>query len=153
MDRYEIREKVAHLIEPYLKARGLELFEVTYHFEGDSIVLRLLVDEPQGGITVDAISDLNFRIGTLLDEADILPGRYLLEVSSPGADRPLVQQKDFIRCLNRTVRVYLREPLEGTWEIEGVVARVDEASFECDRDGEKIAIPFSQIAKAKQVIP
>jgi ribosome maturation factor RimP len=81
-----------------------------------------------------------------------LQQRYILEVSSPGLDRPLKSRNDFLRCINRKVRVFLNEPINGKSELEGVITEVKDDSVYIVINTESIEVPLSKVAKAKQVI-
>ena len=76
----------------------------------------------------------------------------MLEVSSPGLDRPLLDSRDFKRCINRKIRVFLHSQEEGRSEISGVLISVQEAGVNLDSKGQVQFIPFEQIKKAKQII-
>jgi len=88
----------------------------------------------------------------ILDEKDILKERYILEVYSPGLDRPLSTKNDFLRCINRKVRFWLSEPINGKIEMEGSVTKVDDDSVYVDIKDEAVKIPLLNIKKAKQII-
>ena len=97
MDRSAVTQRVWDLAEPVALARGLELVDVQFRPEGGRTVLRLLVDRPEGGVTLDALSGLSRELGDLLDVHDAVPGRYHLECSSPGLNRPLLREThDFV---------------------------------------------------------
>ena len=85
---------------------GFDLIEVQYGREQRGMVLRLFIDRPEGnsvagGINVDDCERVSHSLGALLDQADPLPGRYTLEVSSPGAERPLRTLEEYRRFLGR----------------------------------------------------
>lgn len=84
-----------------MKNQNLDLVDIIYRYEGRGLVLRVLVDKPEGGITLDECAGLNNEISRILDEKDMLQQRYILEVSSPGLDRPLNSKNDFLRCINK----------------------------------------------------
>ena len=140
------------LIGDYLKEQRLDLVEFIFRREGKKSILRILVDKPQGGITLDECASLNNRINVLLDEKGLLQQSYTLEVCSPGLDRPLETEKDFLRCLNKPIKIFLHEPIEGKWEPEGIVSRVENDNVCLDMDGSVLNIPLSKIRKAKQIL-
>lgn len=92
----EITEQVSTLALPVLDALQLELVDIEFKKNGRSFVLRLFIDKP-GGVTLDDCAELSRELSLLLDVEDIIPGRYTLEVSSPGLNRPLKNEQDFIR--------------------------------------------------------
>jgi len=152
MDRQEIVAELKNIIGDYLKIQGLDLMDIIYRHEGRGLVLRVLVDRPDGGITLDECSGLNIQISNLLDEKEILQTRYILEVASPGLDRPLKTKNDFSRCINRKARFFFNEPINGKIELEGVISKVENESVFIDSNNEIIEIPLTRINKAKQII-
>ena len=96
MDRPEITDELNNIIEDYLKNQNLDLVDLIYRYEGRDLVLRILVDKPQGGISVGECAHLNSEIGRIVDEKDILQQNYILEVSSPGLDRALKTKKTIL---------------------------------------------------------
>lgn len=145
-------EELRGLISPILEAEGLDLVEFNFSRSRGAALLRLLVDRKEGGITVEECAGLNRRIGALLDGQDFIRDRYILEVSSPGLDRPLKERNDFLRCLNRKIWILLKEPLKGNSEIRGAVKAVKEENLEIDCEGLLSKIPISGIIKAKQIL-
>lgn len=152
MNREYLISQLNEFIGGYLEEQGLDLVELIYRYEGKNLVLRVLADKPWGGITLDECAALNNQIGRLLDEKDLLPERYTLEVCSPGLDRPLVTRKDFSRCLNKAIKVFLNGPIEGKQELEGVINRVEDDTVHLEIQGLIYAIPLLKIRKAKQVL-
>ena len=115
-------------------------------------MLKLLVHRRDGGISLGDCASLNQRLGDLLDTHNIIQGSYVLEVSSPGLDRPLKTKNDFLRCLDKEVKLFLNEAINGKIEIDGVIYKVkDELVIIDTRDG-TLQIPLSKIVKAKQII-
>lgn len=152
MDRQAIISELESIIGDYLKMQGLDLVELIYRYTGNALFLRILVDKPEGGISLDECAHLNNQINKILEERDILQENYILEVFSPGVDRPLVTKADFLRCINRSVKFFLTESVNGRKEWEGTIYKVDDDSVYIDIDGECIGIPLAKIAKARQVI-
>ena len=128
------------------------MVELIYRHEGRDLFLRILVDKPEGGIILEECSRLNRELGVLLDEKDILRERYVLEVASPGLDRPLKTKADFMRCLQREARFFLNEPLGGKIELAGVIEKVENDSVFVAQDNDVVEIPLAKINRAKQVI-
>lgn len=152
MDKQAIIEELTYIIGDYLKAQNFDLVELIYRYEANGLSLRILADRPQGGITLDECSRISRDIGLVLDEKDIIPGRYTLEVSSPGLDRPLKTREDFSRCVNRKAKFFLSEPIGARLEIDGVIKDVGEKSVFVQLEYELTEIPLAKINKAKQII-
>lgn len=110
MARRKIEEAVEKLLEPVLEKDGLELVDVEYVRERNWI-LRVFIDKV-GGVGLDDCQAASEKAGSLLDEKDLIPDNYMLEVSSPGLDRVLKKDKDFIRYTGEDVDVKLFAPLK-----------------------------------------
>jgi ribosome maturation factor RimP len=152
MDKQELITQIKGIIEDYLKSQREQLVDLIYRYEGQDLFLRILVDKPEGGITLDECAYLNNQISGILDEKDLIQARYILEVSSPGLDRPLRTKSDFLLCLNRKVRFFLNESINGKIELDGVINKVENEAVYLDTDTGVIEIPLPKINKAKQLI-
>lgn len=152
MDRQEITNALKDIIGDYLKNRGLELVDLIYRYEGRDLFLRIFADRPTGGITLEECAQINTEISRILDEKDILREGYILEVSSPGLDRPLKTKNDFLRCMNRRAKFFLSEPVNGKIELEGVICQATEGAVYIEIEANTVQIPLSKIKKAKQTI-
>src|SRR3989454_4085953 len=119
MDPSAVTQRVWELAEPLALAGGLELVDVQYRPEGGRIVLRLLLDRPEGGVTLDELTRVSRELGDLLDAHDAVPGRYQLECSSPGINRPLLRAAHFQRALGERVWVQTRAPIGGRRRVRG----------------------------------
>ncbi|MFQ6671949.1 MAG: ribosome maturation factor RimP [Candidatus Tectimicrobiota bacterium] len=108
----DLIEKVTALVQPILEEEGLELVEVEFKRGAHRSFLRLFIDKP-GGVTLDDCSVVSTQLGDLLDVEDPIPHRYILEVSSPGANRPLKRREDYERFLGRLVQITTRQPVGG----------------------------------------
>lgn len=152
MDRQELELELKLLLNNYLKEQGLDLVDLIYRCEGRSLVIRVLTDKPEGGISIGECAKLNRDICSILDEKDILKEGYILEVSSPGLDRPLVRKEDFLRCRNKEVRFFLNEPINGKIEFQGKISKVEDDAVYITIQEETLRIPLTRIIKAKQII-
>jgi ribosome maturation factor RimP len=152
MEREVVINEIRGVIEEYLQKGGFELIELIYRFEGRDIVLRILADRPEGGITLDECARLNKEMGFMLDERDIIKEKYTLEVSSPGLDRPLKTRNDFQRCLHRKIKFFLSEKVNGKAEWDGVVEKVEGDALHVNVEGAILKIPIAHIIKAKQIL-
>lgn len=152
MDRDRIEQDLRNLINDYLMSRSLELVELIFRYEGRDLFLRILTDRPEGGITLDECALINKEIGIILDEKDILQNRYILEVSSPGLDRPLKTKNDFMRSIGKKAKFFLYEPVNGKIEWDGIIRRVEQDSVGVDIRERILVVPISKINKAKPLI-
>ncbi|MFC1675000.1 ribosome maturation factor RimP [Candidatus Omnitrophota bacterium] len=148
----ELNQQLKKVIEPFLEQDRVELVELRLIRQDGRPTLRILVDKKDGGISVGECAMLNREIGKLLDQEDLIRDKYVLEVSSPGLDRPLAEKSDFARCLNKRVRFFLREPLEEKLEWEGEIRNIDDDFVFVKAKDKELRIPVAAIAKAKQTI-
>jgi ribosome maturation factor RimP len=126
MYRETLSKRVVELLESYLQIQGVELVELQLQQQGDRWFVRVFVDM-EGGISLEDCRRLSAEIGQLLEAEDVIPISYILEVSSPGLDRPLRTGRDFQRQSQRMVTVFLLTPLMGKTQYTGRVVAVTEA--------------------------
>ena len=149
---FELLDKIKQAACGCVTALGYEMVDLNFSKTKSGLIVRFLVDKPTGGITVEECSLLNERLGEALDNENIIEGGYTLEVSSPGVDRPLRTEKDFIRAIKRQVRIFLNEPMKGKWEIEARITEVKDGVVSVYCQDTLMNIPLNKIKKAKQVI-
>ncbi len=152
MDKQEIWDELKKIITCRLNNQGFDLVDIIHRYEGRDLLVRILVDRPEGGISMDECIFLNNDIGRILEEKEILKEKYVLEVSSPGMDRPLKTKSDFSRCINKNIRVFLNESIGGKQEWVGQILRVEDAAVYIDVLRQELQIPFVKIIMAKQVV-
>ena len=149
-------------LEAKVEDLGFELVEVRWGGSGRRPVLKLRIDRPDSvpgvGVTVDECGSVSRALEPFLDEHEDLSEQYVLEVSSPGVDRPLVRARDFARFSGERVAVNGREKLLGrSTRLEGeLLGLVDEGTEEEAvqlrlPDGEEVRVPRSEIRKAHLV--
>ena len=114
-----IADRVRELVAPLAEAASVDLYDVEHH--GGTV--RVLVDT-DGGIDLAVIARLSRSVGRALDEHDLIPGRYTLEVSSPGLERPLRTVDHFRRAAGSEVRLKTRPGFEGPRRLTGVLEAV-----------------------------
>src|SRR5262245_37347366 len=149
MDRATVTRRVWELSEPVASAAGLELIDVQYRPEGGRLILRVLIDRPEGGVTLDELTRVSRELGDVLDAHDAVPGRYTLECSSPGLNRPLIREAHFHRALGQRVHVQTRAPIDGRRHFRGRLAEAPaEAVTIDDAQVGRVVIPLAAIEKA-----
>jgi ribosome maturation factor RimP len=139
------------IVEPVLEQEHFELVDIEYRREKSGWVLRLYVDR-EGGVTVDDCAEISGRVSDVLEVKDIIPHAYNLEVSSPGLDRPLTKEKDFIKALNKKITVKTFEPIEGRKNFKGVLRSFDGDRITLDCQDTNINIPLHQVSRARLYI-
>ncbi len=143
----EVIRRVRQLADPILFEGGFELVDIEYRREARGWVLRLYV-EKKGGITLEDCARISREIGRILDVEDFLINPYTLEVSSPGLNRALKSEKDFVKYRERLIRVVTTHPIENRRHFKGRLRRVEPGEIEVEVDGAIFRIPLSEVAKA-----
>lgn len=147
MDSTKIKD-IKKLILPILESQDVDLIDIEFKGKSGSQIFRIFVDI-DGGITLDQCVNLSREISDLLDTRNLISGRYRLEVSSPGLDRPLKAERDFKRNLGRKVRInYLTDQAEDQ-AIIGTIEQVDNNLVVVMQDNQQIKINISKILAAK----
>ncbi|BCS81502.1 ribosome maturation factor RimP [Anaerocellum diazotrophicum] len=147
----KITKKVEELVKPILERYGFDLVDIEFKKEGKNHFLRVYIDKP-GGITIDDCQLVSEELSEKLDIVDPIPFSYYLEVSSPGIDRPLISDRDFIRNRGRVVDVFLNQPFLNRTKITGELVEKNEKYLVLIVDKEKIDIPVGNIKKVKLAI-
>ncbi|MGW3624843.1 ribosome maturation factor RimP [Streptomyces sp. NPDC000880] len=144
-------ERLRGLLEPLVSAADLDLEEIEVSRAGRRRVLRIVVDSDEGA-TLDACAELSRAISEKLDETDAMgEDEYVLEVSSPGADRPLTEHRHYVRAVGRLARLQLHEG----GEMVARILAVDDEGLDLQVPGVKGRKPtarriaFAEIAKAR----
>jgi ribosome maturation factor RimP len=149
-EKEETRSKVEKLILPLLEAQGAELVDLQYgQPKRGRGILRLFVDYPGGGITLEEITRISRMVGGLLDVHDVIPGSYTLEVSSPGLTRALKKPNDYQRFVGRLVRITTRTLWEGRQVHSGILQGLKNDQVCLKVDDQVLCIPLSEIARAR----
>jgi len=143
----EIVDRVRALAEPILSEEGMELVEIQYRREAHGWVLRFYIDK-EGGVTLEDCSRINQEVGRTLDVEDFIPTRYHLEVSSPGLNRPLKNEKDFLKYRNRFIKIKTFDPIDKRRQFKGKLLDLVENQIQMEIDGGILHIPLSNVAKA-----
>ncbi len=149
---FSIQEKVHQIAQRLCQEMNLELVDLHLRRQGQQTSIEILADQPTGGITLAECAQLNQSINSLLETENVFHGPYLLEVSSPGLDRPLKTKKDFLRVLHREVRIFLEEPIDGKWEYAGQIDQVDDEGIVIENQEGRVSIPLAKMNRAKQHI-
>jgi ribosome maturation factor RimP len=128
------RDRVIAAVEPILAAHGVDAVELLWRSDPRGWVLYLTIErpgtaEPGAGVTLDLCAEISRDLSAALDVADVMPGRYRLDVGSPGIDRALYGVADYARFSGRKAKLKLREPLAGQRVISGILKGLDESGL------------------------
>ena len=143
-----------HSIEHIVTGLGFECVNVSIKSDFGKLRLQVLIDT-LGGINVDDCETVSKRVNKFLDESPDIPelekGRYYLEVSSPGVERPLYKLEDYVRFSGREARLRLSKPMEGRKTFTGEILGTDGGTVKLMCDEEEKHIPFEDIRSANLV--
>lgn len=143
--------KLQHLIEPVVVSLGYELVGVEYIAQGKHSLLRVYIDSDDG-IKLNDCSRVSHQLSGLLDVEDLIRGKYHLEISSPGLDRPIFSVDQFRQQIGSNVQLQLSAPLNGKRKYRGKLCHVSETSVVINIEDVNYDLPISNIKKAN-VIP
>ncbi|MBW4838345.1 MAG: ribosome maturation factor RimP [Paenibacillaceae bacterium] len=151
MSTPKIKATVEQMVTPYLEENGFELVDVEYVKEGSNWFLRVFVDK-DGGIDIDDCGRISEYLSEKLDANDPIPSAYFLEVSSPGAERPLKKAEDVSKAVGKDVFVTTYEPVDGLKEFEGRLLSFEDGDMVVEVGKKRHAIPYSKVASARLAI-
>ena len=145
----ELLRKIEDIVSPTIVGMGYELVRVAMSRGGGTLQIMI---EPADGrpMDVEDCATLSRALSAVLDVEDPIPSAYTLEVSSPGIDRPLTREKDYVRWAGHIVRVETTQPIEGRRRFKGTLLGLenDKVRVRLD-DGTEADVPLSQISRAK----
>ena len=145
--------KVEATVTPVLGSHGLGLVDVEWCRQGRRWVLRVFVDKP-GGVSIGDCQAVSREAGDVLDASGLIEPAYDLEVSSPGLDRELRKDREFAWAVDREVRCWVREPLDGRTEVAGRLVAVSATRLTLTGpDGRAIELPRALVTKARLELP
>lgn len=151
MSSPNIKSVVESMITPYLEENGFDLVDIEYVKEGSSWFLRIFVDK-EGGIDIEDCGRISEYASQKLDETDPIEDAYFLEVSSPGAERPLKKPQDVAKSVGKHVFITTYEPIGGWKEFEGELVSFDGETMVIQVRGKDRAIPYNKVASARLAI-
>ncbi|MGB8957356.1 MAG: ribosome maturation factor RimP [Tumebacillaceae bacterium] len=151
MSKRKVTEIVEELALPIVEAEGLELVDVEYKKEGSNWFLRVFIDKPEG-VDIDDCGRVSEQLSDKLDEVDPIVDAYFLEVSSPGAERPLKKPTDFERSINKNVYITTYEPIDGQKIFEGVLTAYDGTTLTVQEAKSSRTLPMESVASARLAV-
>ena len=151
MAKVPVAQSITSLIGPVLTTKGLELADVEYKKEGKNWVLRIFIDKEEG-VTVADCQKISHLVGDLIDVEETITTPFTLEVSSPGLDRALKREKDFLKSKGKRIRLHIIVPVDNRRKFIGILEDFRNQTIFMDLDGKDFEIPLNQVAKANLVI-
>lgn len=151
----KVTEIVEQLAVPIVEELGLEIVDIEYVKEGKDWFLRVFIDKEEG-VDIEECGIVSERLSEKLDEVDPIPHNYFLEVSSPGAERPLKKQADFDKAIGRNVFIKTYEPINGEKTFEGTLIHFDGETVTLQvkekTRRKEVQIPYEKVANARLAI-
>ena len=141
----EYEARTEELLVPIIEANQFELVDVEYVKEAGTWYLRAYIDKP-GGITIDDCELVSRSLNEKIDEEDYIPDAYILEVSSPGLDRPLKKDKDFARSLNKEVEGKFFKAVDGQKEFVGTLKDFTKDTVTLEMEDQEITVDRKNLA-------
>ena len=151
MGKTSIYQSVVNLIKPTLEGNGVELVDVEYKKTGKIWVLRVFIDKNQG-VTVHDCQELSQEIEDLIEIHELIDDHYVLEVSSPGLDRPLKKKADFLRNKGKQIQIKTYSPINNKKENAGTIRNFVNDTLFLEGKKDILKIPLTDIAQAKLII-
>ena len=147
-----IQEKIAQIAERVASSEGIELVEVECKGNTGSRIVRVFIDKP-GGVGHTDCELISRQVGTILDVEEVVPGRYTLEVSSPGLDRKLLKLSDYERFSGKKARLKLHRPVNGRRQFTGRLCGCERGDVALELDGKDVVrFPFTSVESARLVV-
>jgi len=148
----DICEKIAKEIEPSLSDMGYELVRVVLNGNETKVLQVMAERKDRIDMTVDDCADISRTVSALLDVSDPFAGRYTLEVSSPGLDRPLLRLADYDRFSGDEAKIELNHEINGRKRFKCRLKGIKNEDVVFDFEGKEMIVPFTDIAKAKLIL-
>lgn len=146
-----VANKVEDLIMPVIQGNNFDLVDVQYVKEGKEWYLRVFIDKPEG-ITLDDCELISGEVGQLLDESEPIKTSYILEISSPGIERPLKKEKDYLRFLGSKIMVKTFDAINGQKIFVGQLKEFKEGIVTLTVNERDINISLDKIASANLTV-
>lgn len=143
-------EAILNFLTPYAEQAGVEIVEVSFKMSKNPS-LTVFIDK-DGGVDLDTCEAFHNLIDAPIDEFDPYDGAYTLNVSSPGLDRPLKTERDFLKRIGKEVEIKLFAPMKGSKYFEGILKGYDKNNVTVEINGEETVIPLNKISKINEAI-
>ena len=151
MAKEDIGKKVTELLEEFCEGRELEVYRVQYKKEGPDWKLKVFLDKPQDAETeyvdINECEEATRYLSDKLDELDLIDRAYMLEVSSPGLDRELIKESDYVRFAGREVEVKLFTAVDGRKNFDGTLVGLEDGIVTIRVNDSDVKLPYDKISK------
>jgi len=147
-------EKLHGIIDPIAEAMGYEVVRISLQNSdrGEGLTLQVMAERPDGTMLIEDCTALSREISVTMDVEDPISGEYILEVSTPGVDRPLTRRKDFVTYAGYETKIELSVPEAGRRRFRGKLIGIEEDLVKIEVDGEVFELDFNNIHRSKLVL-
>lgn len=154
MSKSKVVDVVKGILTDFLETNGYSLFNLEYQKEGKDWTLRVYIDKDEESISIEDCEKVSIFLSEKLDKMDIIDKKYMLEVSSPGIDRPLLKDSDYEKYKGRIVDVFLYKSLNGEKKITGELGGLedDNVVIKSEKSDEELRISKELISKVKLAV-
>ena len=149
----DIPEDLRSLIEPIVAEQDCELVDVDIRPHSSDGMIRITIDTAAGDgrVPIACCEEVSREVAVQLDAIDIMPGKYRLEVTSPGLDRILAREKDFVSACGSEVKLKTRRPIGERRRFRGIMVDFRDGVAVLDIDGKEVKVPFEEVEKANSL--
>ena len=147
----DIEKQLSTIVRPLVDRMGYDLVRLRFG-GGDSRKLQIMAERRGGGMELDDCAEISRAVSNALDVADPIRNNYTLEVSSPGIDRPLTRQSDFLRWVGHVAKLETREAVEGRRRFKGVIQAAEEDRIVLETQQGRVELRFDALGAARLVI-
>lgn len=148
MSKNKLLDRLYKIGDNIVKIHDMELVDVEFIKEGGNWYLRYYIDKP-GGVTIDDCQKISEQLSNYLDVSDPIPHSYILEVSSPGIERPLKSKKDLMKAIDTCIEIKTYKPIDNQKTFIGTLLSCSDEFVVMEVGKKKIDIPINQISSAK----
>ena len=141
--------KIEKIVLPVLKEMELELVDIEYLQEGGYWYVRIYIEKLDGDVSLDDCAKVSMAVEDDIDK--LIDKKFFLEISSPGVERPLKREKDYIRFTGSKIKVSLKHKINEKKNFEGILSKFENDTVFLMTDDEELEIPFKEVRKANLV--
>ena len=141
--------KIEKIVLPVLKEMELELVDIEYLQEGGYWYVRIYIEKLDGDVSLDDCAKVSMAVEDDIDK--LIDKKFFLEISSPGVERPLKREKDYIRFTSSKIKVSLKHKINEKKNFEGILSKFENDTVFLMTDDEELEIPFKEVRKANLV--
>ena len=141
--------KIEKVVLPVLKEMELEVVDVEYLQEGGYWYVRIYIEKLDGDVSLDDCAKVSMTVEDDIDR--LIDKKFFLEISSPGVERPLKKEKDFVRFTGTKVKVSLKHKINEKKNFEGILSKFEDGILFLSADDTELEIPFKEVRKANLV--